>query len=322
MTNSITHSQAAAFRMARHHLIGSRSADLRSICSHVCGIQAQVNSAAELAFWARNPGIAPGQVHGALRSVPALVKTSLMRQTLHIIPATEFSIYISALKNSRRAAILRGMARCGAASTDADDLNNAVVRELRDGPLTQSEIRKRIEAKAGKNLKTWMKRFFSVCRPAVVEGLICYAAEKAGEITYARVDQWLPKHREVEPGEAQQFLVRNYLRAYGPARLQDFSKWSGITMKEARPVWDSLADEMAEVSIEGERNWILRKELDRLKDADLSKPVLRLLGAFDPYLLAHVKKTHLVGEKHYKKIYREAGWITPVVLVNGRVAGI
>jgi hypothetical protein len=46
------------------------------------------------------------------------------------------------------------------------------------------------------------------------------------------------------------------------------------------------------------------------------------LPNFDPYLLAHASKNHLVGDKHYKRIYRPAGWISPVVLLNGRVAGI
>jgi hypothetical protein len=47
-----------------------------------------------------------------------------------------------------------------------------------------------------------------------------------------------------------------------------------------------------------------------------------LLPSFDPYLLAHASKKHLVVDEHYKKIYRQAGWITPVVLRDGRVAGI
>jgi len=49
---------------------------------------------------------------------------------------------------------------------------------------------------------------------------------------------------------------------------------------------------------------------------------LRLLPNFDPFLLAHATKDHLVERRHYKRVYRNQGWITPVVLVDGRVAGI
>jgi hypothetical protein len=49
---------------------------------------------------------------------------------------------------------------------------------------------------------------------------------------------------------------------------------------------------------------------------------VKLLPHFDPYLLGHSEKSHLVSPAHYKKIYRKAGWISPVVLLNGRVIGV
>ena len=49
---------------------------------------------------------------------------------------------------------------------------------------------------------------------------------------------------------------------------------------------------------------------------------VRLLPHFDVYLLGHRSKSHLVDDAHYKRVYRAAGWISPVVLINGRVAGV
>lgn len=40
------------------------------------------------------------------------------------------------------------------------------------------------------------------------------------------------------------------------------------------------------------------------------------------YLLRDRDKGHLVDEAHYKRIYRKAGRLSPVVLVNGRAVGI
>lgn len=54
----------------------------------------------------------------------------------------------------------------------------------------------------------------------------------------------------------------------------------------------------------------------------LREPVLRLLPGFDPYLLAHAEKDHLVDGVFYKRVYRNQGWISPVVLMNGRIIGI
>jgi hypothetical protein len=47
-----------------------------------------------------------------------------------------------------------------------------------------------------------------------------------------------------------------------------------------------------------------------------------LLPNFDGYLLAHRDKSHLVDARHYKRVYRQAGWTYPALLVGGRCAGI
>jgi hypothetical protein len=53
-----------------------------------------------------------------------------------------------------------------------------------------------------------------------------------------------------------------------------------------------------------------------------AKGSIRLLPLFDSYLLAHREKDHLLSEKHYKRVYRNQGWISPVALINGVVTGV
>jgi len=38
-------------------------------------------------------------------------------------------------------------------------------------------------------------------------------------------------------------------------------------------------------------------------------------------MLGHFDKKHLVDQAHYKEVYRKAGWLSPVVLLGGRVVG-
>jgi hypothetical protein len=49
--------------------------------------------------------------------------------------------------------------------------------------------------------------------------------------------------------------------------------------------------------------------------------VVNLLPHFDPYLPAHAEKGHLIEARPYKRVYRNQGWISPVILADGRVAG-
>ena len=75
----------ANFRLRRHHLSDhpAQKQDVVSICRDICGVQAQVMSAAYLQLWTRNHALTRPQIEDALWKTRTLVKTSLMRQTLH-----------------------------------------------------------------------------------------------------------------------------------------------------------------------------------------------------------------------------------------------
>lgn len=322
MKSSVKWSQVSAFRLARHHFLDQQQVDLVAICGGVCGVQAQVMSAARMALWARNHSLKQSEIDIALNESRTLVRTSCMRQTLHLLTARDFPIYIAALKRSRVEAIRRGTSRFGVSEKEIDRLNDKILDALSCGPATKGELTEQVKAIVGKSVRAWMDRFWSVVRPAMVEGLVCYGPDRGAEATYVRVDQWLPRNRRVSEQEAKRFLLRRYLSAYGPATLLDFSRWSGISMREATPIWGSLTDELIEVSIEDKNASVLREDHDQLLNASLRGPVLRLLPGFDPYMLAHAEKDHLVGAEFYKRVYRNQGWISPVVLLNGRVIGV
>lgn len=113
--------------------------------------------------------------------------------------------------------------------------------------------------------------------------------------------------------------MRRYLSSFGPATLLDFCKWSGIPAAEASAVWADIRPELVEVSLGSGPGWLLRRDRAALERAALGAPTLRLLPAFDSFLLGHAEKGHLVEDSYYKKVYRSQGWISPVVLHDGRV---
>ena len=79
---------------------------------------------------------------------------------------------------------------------------------------------------------------------------------------------------------------------------------------------------MVEVQVENKNGLIFREDYDQLTNSHLDDQILRLLPSFDPYMLAHVDKNHLMDPNYYKRVYRNQGWISPVVLLNGMVIGI
>jgi hypothetical protein len=314
----------AGFRLRRHHLLDSSPADAVTICRDVCGVQAQVMSAAYLQLWARNHAITRAEIESALWKERTLVKTSLMRQTLHLIPADEFAIYISALRPSRFAQAMRVMDRCGITRDESEALIPKIMDILSAGPLSRPAIAAAIRPKASKRVRFWMENSWSLVRLPVAEGLICYGRGEGNEVVFIRRDHWLPKLKaELLPAaDAQRALFRKYLQAYGPATLTDFAHWSGIPLQEVKLLRPLLDSEFAEFA-EGKKSLLLlREDVPALNKKAKRSNCIRLLPNFDTYLLAHREKDHLLTAQHYKRVYRNQGWISPVVLIDGAVTGV
>ncbi|HKO04176.1 MAG TPA: winged helix DNA-binding domain-containing protein [Candidatus Acidoferrales bacterium] len=318
---TLSPSQVAAFRLQRHHLTARREPDLIRVSAEVCGIQAQLMPAAHLALWARTRNLAPATIEAALWRDRTLVKTLCMRQTLHLLPATEHSLYMAAVRRSRVAAIVRIMARFEITHRDTETLNRATLEMLEGGPLTLRDLAARVRPRVSRRVRAWMDRVWNPMRLALAAGLVCYGPDSGREVTLVRVDQWLPRLKSMAENPAKRLLLIKYLRAYGPATLRDFSHWSGIPVNEARDTWDASADDLGQVRIEGREAWALREDLKTLAHANLTSPVVRLLPAFDSFLLAHAEKDHLVAPRFYKRVYRAQGWVLPVLLLDGIVVG-
>jgi hypothetical protein len=149
-------------------------------------------------------------------------------------------------------------------------------------------------------------------------GKLCFGPSLGTSVRFVRPDQWIGSWREVDVFDAEREILRRYFRVNGPATRMDFQRWLGAT--PSMPAWKAVAAEMAEVSVEGTRGWLLAADLAELGKAAFSDEV-RLLPYFDHYLLTHIGRSHLVADEHKPKIYRTAGWVTPTVLVRGRIAG-
>src|SRR5689334_25369688 len=132
--------QIHAFRLRRHHLLDPSGKDLVTICRNVCGVQAQIMSAAQLQLWARNHAITPSAVNDALWKARSLVKTSLMRQTLHLVPTEDFPLYIAANRSTRVNSTFSIMARFKITRDEADVLSELILDALKDGPARRAAI--------------------------------------------------------------------------------------------------------------------------------------------------------------------------------------
>ena len=218
------------------------------------------------------------------------------------------------------------MARYGVDAAAIEAMADAIFGALSADPLTRREISQAISPRLRKGAPQiqellehgWGGLGKYVC----LQGNLCLGPNQGQEATFVRRDQWLSGWKDIRGEVAEEWLLERYLQAYGPATVQDFAVWAGMAVKDASQIWGRLQDAMCTVDIEGKPASILKRDLHALQSAALAAEDVRLLPHFDVYLLGHRSKAHLVEDANYKRVYRAAGWISPVVLVNGRIAGV
>lgn len=322
MTKKITAANISAFRMQRQHLCDEKPAPLATICRDVCGMQAQVMSAAEMAWWTRNHKLTRTEIQSALWDKRALVKTYAQRGTLHLLTEKDFPIYVSALQRNQVAGAHRIRMRAGLSIKQILALETAAMEALQEGALTPGELAEQVKPRIGKKTHAAIKQFWNIFRPLFAQGLVCYGPSRGTEVTFIRVEQWLPALKFPAEEEARQILLQRYLQAYGPATPQDFSRWAGIPMNEAKSVFAELTQKLVELETPQARAFLLREDEKSLRASKLSATILRLLPSFDVFMLGHVDKSLLVDKRNYKRVYRNQGWLSHVILSNGRVIGV
>ncbi len=302
------------------------------------GAQAQVVSAAQISLWARVDGLRVDDVQTAVRE-RALVKAWCMRRTLHLLPSEDLGTFIrgTARRAEREVRWVRGR---GVTDRALEALIGAALNAL-DRPLTGRELVDRVSRSLrvpARSVRSdgWGSRA-RVPGVAVggltlpvryllhlvgARGVVCSGPGRGSEPTFVRADAWIPGWRDVSTEDAESELLRRYLRAFGPATPADFASWTGIPLSGVSEIWARAEADIAPVSVEGWGAAVLEEDLRTLKRAESTPPPVRLLPYFDAFLLGHKTRQHLVAARHHKSVYRPAGWIAPVVLVDGRVAGV
>ena len=336
---SVDWDQVAAFRLRRHHLLErATKKSLVQVVRDMCGAQAQLLSAAQLSLWARVQNLRIADVEKALRE-RTLVKASCMRRTLFLVPAEDLAIFVRG--SARRAEKEIRWARGKGVPDRVIDAAIAAALEVLDQPLTRPEIAERVSRALGVRVSSahgggWghRKKLDAVpvghlMYPVVdllhlvgARGIVCYGLNRGTEPTFVRADVWIPDGKDIPVEQAENMLLRRYLRTYGPATAADFSLWSGITLTDARLIWSREQADIVTVDVEGWEAAILREDLKELAQARLEYPLVRLLPYFDSFLLGHRERQHLVTVEHHPKVYRPQGWIAPVVLLDGQVAAV
>jgi len=283
----------------------------------VCGLQAQVLGAAWLGVRARSHGISRAALDRALNEQRSIVRSWLMRGTLHLVAADDVRWLLQLLGP---VFVRAGATRHAQLGLD-DALKSrgvaAIRRILADaGPLTRYELVDRLR-KLDINLDPKTQAPIHLIQLAALQGILCLGPDRdGGESTYVLLDDWVSPAPAPPRETALAELARRYFGAYGPATVEDLVAWSGLSTAEARSAVSGARSGLSEVVIQGQTGLISKR---RLESGVIPANVeVRLLPAFDTYLLGYRRRDLAVPEPLQRRLQRGGGWLHPAVVVNGR----
>jgi hypothetical protein len=152
-----------------------------------------------------------------------------------------------------------------------------------------------------------------------MRGVLTYGPfVSAKEQALVLLDEWVPAPRPLGRDEALAAWARVYFTGHGPARPQDFARWTGLPAADVR------------TAIEGAREHLVSDDdgllLDpatpgRLAAADDPGAEL-LLPGFDEFVLGYGERSEILDPEHADRIVPGGnGMFRPTVVREGRVVG-
>lgn len=297
-----------------NQLIGGRPGfGVAEVIAHLGAVQAQDYLGALWALGVRSSGATEREIEDAVAE-RAIVRTWPMRGTLHFVPAADARWMVTLLAPR---VIRRSAARYRQLELTPPVLARAgavVERALRDaGRLTRPALYECLERSG---VRTTAARGLHVLSHLAHRGVICFGPREGKQPTLVLLEEWVRNPRRLSKEESLAELAHRYFTSHGPATLQDFMWWSGLTITEAR-----AAVEMNESHLRQE----LVTELPHFQGrrripASRSRADAHLLPPFDELLVAYRNREAVVDERFVRRVIA-GGMLWPTIVLGSRVVG-
>lgn len=308
--------------LARQLLLRREAMDVGDAVRRVVALQAQHAASPYLALWNRLAGFDPADLDAAFTG-REVVKSTLMRLTLHAVHAEDYPAFREAVQPSVRAARLgTRFTDSGLTAADADVLVPQLL-DFADRPRTTAEC------------EAWLgQRLGAAPRPGAWWGLRQYApllhaptaapwsfGERPSYVAPPRRPRTVPADPEASE-ESLRTLVLRYLEGFGPASAADVAQFSLVQRSRVRQALRALEFSGRLDRLEGPGGEELFDVQGAPRPAQDTPAPPRLMAMWDSVLLAYSDRSRIVPPQYRRLVARMNGDTLATLLVDGRVAGV
>lgn len=275
---------------SRLHLQGLDTPQFRTpaeMVRHFGAVQAQDFFGSLWAVGQRLGNATEQSVEAALND-GSIVRSWPMRGTIHYTAPEDLRWMLDLLGERAIAKSLPYQRDAGLTKKDFTKSRKIIEKELQGRRIVErNELYDILERK---KIDTKDTRGLHIIGQMAREKVICFGPRKGKQPTFVLLDEWIPVTKKLTRDESLSALASRYFRSHGPATVQDFAWWSGLTIADA-----ARGMEIAKVDV-------AQYESNR-------KLVVNLLPSYDEFLVAYKERENM------RLIF------TPTISVNGHIVG-
>ncbi len=289
--------EIARLRLQALGLVGPRVAsDAAGVVGHHLAMQAQDFPASRWAVGSRLPEGTEADIFAAY-DAGLIVRSWPMRGTVHVVAAGDLPWMLEHLGRRALMGVERRWTYLGIDEPFLERARDVAVELLEGGGrATRAEL---MDACREAGLEMTGQRSYHTVWYLSQTGTLVQGPTRDGEHELVLLEEWLPDRRTLDRPAALRELGTRYLRARGPATVDDLVHWTKLTKTDARTALEADGETIVDVKGPGGPYCMLAEHLDTLDpgSTETDGTVLALAG-FDEHLLGYRVRDCVLDPEH------------------------
>jgi hypothetical protein len=281
----------------------------------LCAVQAQDYAAAKWALGLRLQNSTDTFIEQAFNE-GTILRTHVLRPTWHFVLPADIR-WMLALTAPRVIATTAYYYRTLGLDDTVFSHSNAVLEKALQGgkQLTRTELVS--ELKHSGIATDNLQGVGQIIMRAELDGIICSGARRGKQFTYALLDERAPQVRTLDREESLAELAMRYFTSHGPATLQDFVWWSGLTVADAKASLEMVTSQLVHEFIDSQAYW----RSDSMPRANDVSQAIYLLPNYDEYTVGYTDRSAIFDLSDAEKFDTPGNVLNPTIVLDGRVVG-
>src|SRR5258708_4920881 len=302
-------------RLHNQHITRRTLETPQALVEWLGAVQAQDFAAAKWALGLRLPGVTDDDIEQAFTN-GAILRTHVMRPTWHFVLPADIRWLLALTAPRVHAASAYYNRKLGLDDAAFKQTNAVLANALQAGKqLTRDELASALQH-AGIATDA-EQRITLIMMRAELDGIICSGGRRGKQFTYALLAERAPHARTLDRDEALAQLTLRYFTSHGPATIQDFVWWSGLTVADARAGLAMVTSHLLHETIGGQTYWFPPST----PPAQDLAPTAYLLPNYDEYTVGYTDRSAIFDALHTNKLDPRGGLLTNTMVLDGQVIG-